>query len=382
MEFYLTKRAKIIIGVVVGALLIAGAIGGSIAIANGVKKNKQKKCNHVYDEGKIKVEATCEDVGVKQYKCSECDYILAEEIPANGHVEITIEAVEAACATKGATDGVKCETCNKVLVAPAETLALGHKPELSAAVLPTCTTAGKTEGIVCSRCDEVIKEQKKVPAKGHTVAELKGTEPTCTEAGMSTGSMCSTCGITYSAQEVIPALGHSDGDGDGYCDFCEEQETVMSGKWRLCTDAADLRVGDKIVIVVSGGTMALGDTQNTNNRSATEIVFKDGGLIVKKGVQVITLEEGYVEGTFALNVGAGYLYASSSSSNQLKTREYIDENSSWEITIDSYHVANIVAQGENEKNVLMYNTANQLFSCYNTAQETVSIYKFIATEEE
>ena len=90
MEFSfsnLSKRAKIIICAVAGVLIVAGSIGGSIAIANAVKKNKQSKCDHVYDAGKIKVEATCEDVGMLVYTCDKCDYVHTEEIPANGHVE-------------------------------------------------------------------------------------------------------------------------------------------------------------------------------------------------------------------------------------------------------------------------------------------------------
>ena len=64
----LSKRTKIIIGAVVGVLVVAGVVGGSIAIANAVKKNKQAKCEHIYDEGQITVEATCETDGVKTLK--------------------------------------------------------------------------------------------------------------------------------------------------------------------------------------------------------------------------------------------------------------------------------------------------------------------------
>ena len=219
---YLSKKAKIIIGVVVGVLVVAGVIGGSIAIANAVKKDKQAKCEHVYDEGQITAEATCEEPGMIVYTCGECKYEFTEEIPANGHVETIIAAVPATCTAKGLTDGVKCVTCEEVLVAPVETPMLGHKVTALKAVAATCTTAGKTEGSVCSRCDEVLKEQTVIPANGHTVVEVKGVEPTCTEAGKTSGSMCSACGIVYSAQEDIAALGHSDANGDGVCDVCKE----------------------------------------------------------------------------------------------------------------------------------------------------------------
>ena len=155
-------------------------------------------------------------------------------------------------------------------------------------------------------------------------------------------------------------------------------ETVST--WQLCTDVTELAVGDQIVIVVQSEEVALGTMQNTSNRSAASVT-KDGHTVTfGDDVQIITLENGVVENTFAFNVGTGYLYAPSSASNQLKTHASIDENSSWSIVIDSSCVANIVAQGESTRNVLMYNLASNLFSCYSSAQEPVAIYKLIDGE--
>lgn len=158
----------------------------------------------------------------------------------------------------------------------------------------------------------------------------------------------------------------------------ESEETIST--WQLCTDVTELAVGDQIVIVVQSEEVALGTTQNTSNRSAASVT-KDGHTVTfGDDVQIITLENGVVENTFAFNVGTGYLYAPSSASNQLKTHASIDENSSWSIVIDSSCVANIVAQGESTRNVLMYNLASNLFSCYSSAQEPVAIYKLIDGE--
>ena len=155
-------------------------------------------------------------------------------------------------------------------------------------------------------------------------------------------------------------------------------ETVST--WQLCTDVTELAVGDQIVIVVQSEEVALGTTQNTSNRSAASVT-KDGHTVTfGDDVQIITLENGVMENTFAFNMGTGYLYAPSSASNQLKTHASIDENSSWSIVIDSSCVANIVAQGESTRNVLMYNLASNLFSCYSSAQEPVAIYKLIDGE--
>lgn len=160
----------------------------------------------------------------------------------------------------------------------------------------------------------------------------------------------------------------------------DDDGTATVSTWQFCTDVTELAVGDQIVIVVQSEEVALGTTQNTSNRSAASVT-KDGHTVTfGDDVQIITLENGVVENTFAFNVGTGYLYAPSSASNQLKTHASIDENSSWSIVIDSSCVANIVAQGESTRNVLMYNLASNLFSCYSSAQEPVAIYKLIDGE--
>lgn len=160
----------------------------------------------------------------------------------------------------------------------------------------------------------------------------------------------------------------------------DDDGTATVSTWQLCTDVTELAVGDQIVIVVQSEEVALGTTQNTSNRSAASVT-KDGHTVTfGDDVQIITLENGVVENTFAFNVETAYLYAPSSASNQLKTHASIDENSSWSIVIDSSCVANIVAQGESTRNVLMYNLASNLFSCYSSAQEPVAIYKLIDGE--
>lgn len=160
----------------------------------------------------------------------------------------------------------------------------------------------------------------------------------------------------------------------------DEGETLT--EWSLCTDVSELAEGDQIVIVVEGHDYALGTTQNASNRSAVEVVKEGQTITFGDDVQVITLEAGMVENTFAFNVGDGYLYAPSSSSNQLKTHASIDENSSWSIVIDESGIASIVAQGASTKNILLYNMASNLFSCYSSTQESVVIYKLVDVEKE
>ena len=153
------------------------------------------------------------------------------------------------------------------------------------------------------------------------------------------------------------------------------------GVWHLCTSTDELAVGDKIVITSQSGATALGATQNASNRASVAVEVSEGALTISEDVQIITLEAGIVENTFAFNVGTGYLYAPSSSSNHLKTHASIDENSSWLITFDEWNVASIVAQGGSEKNTLLYNPTNKIFSCYASAQEPLMIYKLVEVEK-
>lgn len=154
-----------------------------------------------------------------------------------------------------------------------------------------------------------------------------------------------------------------------------------SGTWNLVTDASDLAVGDKVVVVAKDYDYALSTGQNKNNRGQAEVT-KDGNTITfGADVQQITLEAGTVANTFAFNVGDGYLYAASSSSNYLRTETTLSNNSSWMITIAD-GTATIVAKGDNSRNVMQYNQTSSLFACYGSdSQKAICLYKFVAQEE-
>ncbi len=161
-----------------------------------------------------------------------------------------------------------------------------------------------------------------------------------------------------------------------------EKPEVLT-EWELCTDVTQLAVGDKIVIVALYSDFAMSTMQNTSNRVATGITRNDQTILCGEDVQVVTLEAGILENTFAFGVDGGYLYASSSSSNQLKTRDDIQENASWAISIEGYGEASIIAQGTSTRNVLKYNTKSNLFACYDTSgtQDALAIYKQVESVE-
>ncbi len=142
------------------------------------------------------------------------------------------------------------------------------------------------------------------------------------------------------------------------------------------TSASGLEAGANYLIVAHYddlGVLAMG-YQKSNNRHA-----------------VVVSENGEFEFTLGGNAGAwtlfdeakgGYLYAASSSSNNLKTQTTLDANGQWSITFNADGTAEVVAQGENERNNMRFNPNTQnnapLFSCYaesSNIDTRVSFYK-------
>lgn len=153
----------------------------------------------------------------------------------------------------------------------------------------------------------------------------------------------------------------------------EESDEV----WTLVTSASQLQANDQIIIAAAEFDVAISTTQNTNNRAQAPITKEGNNVTFAADVQILTLEAGKVENTFAFNTGSGYLYAVSTSSNYMKTKENLDENGSWLVTIGANSIASIVAQGDKTRNTLQYNQSSSLFSCYaaDKPQKAVVIYK-------
>ena len=161
------------------------------------------------------------------------------------------------------------------------------------------------------------------------------------------------------------------------------KEEVVPGDWidnayNLVKSAAHLEVDDKVIIVAKGYDVAMSTTQNNNNRGQVGVTKIGDVITFGSDVQILTLEAGTKAGTFAFNTGNGYLYAASSSSNNLKTQKTNNDNGSWSITIANDGTATIIAQGTYTHNVMQYNQSSSLFACYASAtQKAVSIYKLV-----
>ena len=171
----------------------------------------------------------------------------------------------------------------------------------------------------------------------------------------------------------------------------------------------DLAEGDEIIIVnvkeqttpadEETGTeesttytyMGLGADKGNNRDAVSVTANEDGTLNGNNKLQVITLEvatktdaetnEVTKTDNWWLNVGNGYLYAASSTKNQLKTEVNPDDDGNADASISiNDGIAGIIFKGTNTRNILKFNSSNNppLFSCYASGQDDVKIYRKIA----
>ena len=151
----------------------------------------------------------------------------------------------------------------------------------------------------------------------------------------------------------------------------------------LVEDASTLAADDEIVIVGSRTAdevttyYGMSITQNGNNRAAEEVnMLSDGTIKPNSNVQRFTLE-GDASGWY-FGCDDGYIYASSSSGNQLRTKTEADDNAKATIDIAD-GIATVIFQGNNTRNDLRfnYNGGTPLFACYasTSSQPKVQIFR-------
>ena len=155
------------------------------------------------------------------------------------------------------------------------------------------------------------------------------------------------------------------------------------------TLATTIESGKKYIIVGSYTSdeetsyYAMGH-QKTSNRAGVAISV-DGttATVETEDVYEIVITALDTEGFYSFYDARtpGYLYAASSSANQLKTETELDENHNgeWEITIDT--VFHIVASNSENRNVMQfnYNNGNPLFNCYSDATQ-LPVYLYVREE--
>lgn len=307
--------------------------------------------------------------------------------------------VAAQCEIAGTEAGVFCLDCQTFLSGGAEIAALEHDWIAGEVTPPTETQQGYTTYTCENNCGQTMQDDF-VPALGVTYT-VKFSVP----AGVAPIAPAQVDGIEGT---TLPVPSGTPGTGYQFVGWAEaalEATTAKpavlgefyiptsnitlyavytyvvggSGKteYTLVTSADQLGLGHEIVIVGVDGTTnyAMSTTQNGNNRGRAEVTVNENTVswAESAGVQTIILEAGAVEGTYAMNVGTGYLYAASGSNNYLRTQATVDGNASWLITFEE-GVPTVKAQGANAKNWLRHNTGNDIFSCYSSGQADVKLY--------
>lgn len=190
--------------------------------------------------------------------------------------------------------------------------------------------------------------------------------------------------LTLRADATLQVIAY---DEDGYASSIVKQTFTKkandtsgtAGTATLVTDAADLAVGDKVVIVGSeeDKNYALSTNQKTNNRAAVVVEKSGSSVNLNDDVQILTLKSGLDNVGFSFDTGTGYLYAASNDANQLKTSNTQTDQGSFTIEIANDGVATIKAVNTGVRGLLRFNydNGNPLFSCYSSGQSDVSLYK-------
>ncbi|MGM9813306.1 MAG: bacterial Ig-like domain-containing protein [Candidatus Enteromonas sp.] len=175
--------------------------------------------------------------------------------------------------------------------------------------------------------------------------------------------------VTKTASELIEGL------------TVEESKAITYSK---LTKVADLKAGSQVVFANSDGSKLMGFHKGKNNIEAVDCGtrLKDSNVVVEPTVDtdvgVYIAEKGSVDGTFAFKDSKAkqYLYAAGGSDNNyLKLQENIDGNASFEVTLTGAN-PEVVAKGSATRNNLKYNSTSNLFACYASGQQAISMYVY------
>ena len=233
-------------------------------------------------------------------------------------------------------------------------------------------------------CEVVLESENIYPALTTNIPNADGVEYASSNTEVATIDKTGNVTLLSAGMTIISAsfAGNTDYEAAEAATFVlivsepplgEEYQ----GVWTLVTDMSQLSIGSKIIIAAASANKALSTLQNPKNRASVDIIKSTNKdtLMVNRDVQIITLELGAKERTWALSVGdIGYLYAASSSENQMKTQSQIDANASWVIILSDNGMATMQAMGSNTHCFMKYNAGYQTFSCFEENGANVVLY--------
>ena len=203
---------------------------------------------------------------------------------------------------------------------------------------------------------------------------------------IATGYVLTSVTLTYGGEtvEVTPVLGSL---YEFQMPSSNATLTFTTAPAPTYTLANSIETGKSYIIVGFDGddAYAMGE-QKTSNRAGVAVTVNGTTAFGNENIHevVITALEGNDAGTYTIEDN-GYLYASSSSNNQLKTEANLDANGNgkWTIVIGGDGAATITAQGTNSHNRMRFNPNNgsPLFACYTTSGTTGSLPKLYVKVE-
>lgn len=190
-----------------------------------------KSHTHTLDEGEVTKKPSCEEKGVKTYRCTEtnCNYTKTEDIAATGH-----NWNDGKITTKASCDhtGVKIYTCKTCGDTRTETIAmLEHTwDDGQVTTKPSCTEKG-IRTYTCKVCKATKTED--IEATGHDYKVKDHKDATCTEDGYTT-SVCKNCGDEK--KETIKATGHDWNKGEVTTKATCTEAGVMTYTCNVCKE--------------------------------------------------------------------------------------------------------------------------------------------------
>lgn len=120
--------------------------------------------DHAWSEWIVIKEAKCEEKGLLQRYCNECNYTESKPIDELGHNEVIDAGIAPTCTETGLTDGKHCNTCNYVFVKQEIVPEIGgtHNYEGVLVVPPAAKENGITK-YTCSVCNHFYTATDYVP---------------------------------------------------------------------------------------------------------------------------------------------------------------------------------------------------------------------------
>lgn len=160
----------------------------------------------------------------------------------------------------------------------------------------------------------------------------------------------------------------------------QSADPAKGNTWELVTDASTLSAYDQVIIAAKDYDVAMSTTISSERRSAVAVTkLGNHYLTPDLGVQTLVLANGSAEGTFAFYDGdnKGFLVSSNTSTSYLKNQGYIDNNTSFAISITDGVATIGNKEGSYSSNKVQYYQSNNYFYSGSSAKQPVCLYRLV-----